>query len=325
MRRAFLPASLLVACTVSHADVTVRMQWGLLYRLSVIEPGADPQLPIATILTRIKGNRAYSDIAPYQAYSTVTITDLSRGEVTLIDPKSRRYATITMMDYLAKLANAVGANMSPGAKRVFLKNKRFDFESHDAGRSDKVNGIDVIERETTANFLADLFSEQQDAPRDTIEFRSWTPRPSEFERMAALRELAAYYDRDKGLDNPATVMIHVFGALPGVGESASKMVAEIFKNSSVVLRMQMRLTVLGFGAIMDEGEKRIVAQFGRASKGGETGPGDTKPEETKPVRAKFDDTFASMTWTWKSYRPTRCRTKSSPSPQATCRLPPTTY
>ena len=69
LRRSFLPALLLVACTSLYADVTMRMSWEMKINMAI--PGAVPQLPFKEFLTRIKGDRSYAAIGPI-----IAVTDL---------------------------------------------------------------------------------------------------------------------------------------------------------------------------------------------------------------------------------------------------------
>ncbi|MGA2038696.1 MAG: hypothetical protein ABSH42_05410 [Bryobacteraceae bacterium] len=255
-RRALLPALLLVACTSLHADVTMRMVWD--FKINVALPTPMPQLPFNEILTRIKGDHGYAAIGPI-----VAITDLATGKVTLLDPKAQQYATVAMADYLSKVAGASGQHTQdiPDQAKQILATMKFDAESRDTGRTDRIHGIDAYEREVVVNISIPVpIPGQANGLHLSLKIQIWKPKASEFERVPALHELAAYNERNKGFGDPSTVLRQVFGSMPGMGDHLSKMVDELTKGGNVSLGMHMGIFVPGLAKILEQmGAKGLPA------------------------------------------------------------------
>jgi hypothetical protein len=255
-RRALLPALLLAACTSLHADVTMRMVWD--FKINVALPTPMPQLPFNEILTRIKGDHGYAAIGPI-----VAITDLATGKVTLLDPKAQQYATVAMADYLSKVAGASGQHTQdiPDQAKQILATMKFDAESRDTGRTDRIHGIDAYEREVVVNISIPVpIPGQANGLHLSLKIQIWKPKASEFERVPALHELAAYNERNKGFGDPSTVLRQVFGSMPGMGDHLSKMVDELTKGGNVSLGMHMGIFVPGLAKILEQmGAKGLPA------------------------------------------------------------------
>jgi len=271
-RRLLLPALFLVACTSLYADVTMRMSFDLKTNMTV--PGAVPQLSFKEILTRIKGDRSYS-----KAGTFVTVTDNSRSEVTLIDTETQRYAIITMADYLAKLHGVSGQNsenLREAAKQM-MANIKFDIQSQETGRTNRIQGIDVYEREVVVNMSIPVpMPGQENGMQVSMKFQTWKPKASEFERVPALKELATYSDRNQGFNNPATMLRQLVSAMPGMGENADKMMAEVTKGGSVALGMRIGFFMPGLAKMMEQAQAQAKAK-GDAVPAAPALPADDKP------------------------------------------------
>jgi hypothetical protein len=258
IRRILLPALLLVACTSLYADVTMRM--GLELKFNVALPGPAPQMPFNEISTRIKGDRSYAVIGPI-----VAVTDLSTGKITLLDAKGQRFATVAMADYISKLSGAGGPggqNMPEEAKQMLAKIK-LEAESHDTGRTSRIQGIDAVEREVVIHMSIPVpIPGQENGLRIDLKMQIWKPAPAEFARVPALRELAAYNERNKGFGDPSVILHQMFGTMPGVGDQIGRMSDEMKKGGQVMLGMRIGLFVPGLAKMMQTmGKGEFVAML----------------------------------------------------------------
>jgi hypothetical protein len=258
IKHSFLPALFLVVCTSLHADVTMRMAFD--FKINMAVPGGAPSLPFNEMVTRIKGDRGYASMGPI-----VALTNLATGQMTLLDPKGQRFATMAMADYLSKIGGAQGqatANIPEQAKQILAMIK-FDTQSHDTGRTDKIQGIDAYEREVVVDMSIPVpLPGQEKGLHLIMKFQLWKPQPGEFERVPALRELAAYNERNKGLSDPATILRQMFSSLPGMGDNASKMVGELTKGGNVMLAMHMGVAVPGLAKMMEQMQPNSTASLG---------------------------------------------------------------
>jgi hypothetical protein len=237
-----------------YADVTMRM--GFDFKINLALPGAMPQLPFNEMLTQVKGDRGYAVFGPI-----VAVTDLSTGKIALLDAKTKRYASIAMADYLSKITGSGGEgaqamqNMPEEAKQI-LANIKFDAESHDTGRTDRIQGIDAYEREVVIHMSIPVpLPGLENGLQVNLKMQVWKPKPSEFDRVPALRELAAYNERNKGFGDPSAALRQMFGALPGMGDHLGQMVEEMQKGGKVILGMRMGIYVPGLGAMLDKAGK----------------------------------------------------------------------
>jgi len=248
LRRIILANLLLVGCTSLYADVTMRMGFDLKVNLTL--PTPMPQLPFNEMVTRIKGDRAYVTMGPVNA-----ITDLSTGKIMLLDPKARLYASLAMADYLAKAGGATGRNMQgmPEEAKQILANIKFDSESRDTGRTDRIQGIEAFEREVAIHVSIPVpIPGQENGLQLNLKLQIWKPTAAEFQRVPQLRELAAYNDRNKGVGDPATVIRQMFGSVPGIGDRLSKVVEEMTAGGNAVLGMHLGLFVPGLAKLAEQ-------------------------------------------------------------------------
>jgi len=248
LRRTILPVLFLAACASLQADVTMRMS--MVMKINMAVPAAVPQLPFNEVLTRIKGDHGISTMGSF-----TTVTDISRDEITLIDNDGQRYAIIPMADYLAKSQAAGGASMQnlPDQAKQMLANVKIDVASHDTGRTDRIAGIDAFEHEVDVNMSIPVpIPGQENGLQMNFRFHTWKPKPGETERVPALRELAAYNDRNQGFNNPMNMMRQMFSAMPGMSEGAGKIADEMKKGGSVIIGMEMGIFMPGLAKMMEQ-------------------------------------------------------------------------
>src|SRR6516165_3207067 len=110
------PGLVLVLWSSAPADVTLR-QTSTIKLPSFIPPEFQAELreqlqrsmPAETLL-RIRGDKTYQSYGPLAA-----IADYGRNEVTLLDPKGKRYASVPLADFGDRLAAAFKSSVSGGA------------------------------------------------------------------------------------------------------------------------------------------------------------------------------------------------------------------
>jgi hypothetical protein len=147
---------------------------------------------------------------------------------------------------------AEAAKAAEAAKQA-LANVKFDVESHETGRTDRIGGVAVFEREVVVNMSLPVpIPGQENGMQMTMKLQVWKPNPSELDRMPALRELATYTDRNQGFNNPAAMLRQIFSAMPGMSEGTSKLVEEMKKGGSVTLGMHMGFFMPGLAKMMEQ-------------------------------------------------------------------------
>jgi hypothetical protein len=241
---------LLSASVLLDADVTVRQSFD--YKMNLPIPGAQvPQLPFREILMRIKGDRAYSETGTMNS-----ITDAATGQVTMLDPKTSRYATATLAEYVAALEQAVSANAMPEQAKAMLSQIKVDVDSHDTGRTERIQGVDAAEREIVTTLTIPIpIPGQEKGMRVVVKIDMWKPAPGAAERVPWLREMTSFYSRTMDVNNPFTMLRQMFTAI-GLGQGMDKMVREMASGGAVTLRMHMAVLMPDLANLMGQARAR---------------------------------------------------------------------
>ncbi len=244
----------LSACTLLDADVTVRQSFE--YKMNLPNPGAQvPQFPFHEMSMRIKGDRAYC-----QTGWMTSITDASTGQVTMLDPKTSRYATATMAEYMAALQNSVSGNAMPEQAKALLSQIKADVESHDTGRRERIQGVDAAEREIVLTLTIPVpIPGQENGLRVLVKMQVWQPGAEAAARIPWVREMTSYYNRAMDVNNPLNMMRQMFTAIPGFGGVMDKMVKEMAKGGGVALRMHVAVVMPDLANLMAQARAKDAA------------------------------------------------------------------
>ena len=136
---------------------------------------------------QIKGDRVYTSMG--QMFS---VTDYAKGEITLVDPKTKHFATVPLAEFPAKILAAQKLPaMPPDAQRIF-DNMRLEVKNSKTGQTATIHGIGTEE-----NLLV-ISMEVTAGMQMRTEIHNWVAGADELQRTPALRELAAYIGRPKG-------------------------------------------------------------------------------------------------------------------------------
>src|SRR6516225_4566797 len=128
------PALVLLLWSAASADITLR-QTSTIKLPSFIPPEFEADIrdqlqrsmPAETVL-RIRGDKAYASYGPLAA-----IADYRRNEVTLVDPKSQRYAILPLAEFGDRFAAALQATVLRGASQPPAQSPRFDVTAKKTG------------------------------------------------------------------------------------------------------------------------------------------------------------------------------------------------
>jgi hypothetical protein len=178
--------------------------------------------------TQIKGDRVRTSMG--QMFSVV---DYSKGEVTVVDQKTRRCATVPLAEYPAKLlAVQKMPAMPPDAQRIF-DNMKLDVKTSKTGQTATIHEI------RTEEHLLVITMEVTAGMQVRSEIHLWSVAADDLKRTPDLRELAAYAGRPKGGLDPVEMMTKALAGLPGMGEKLRGPMQEMMKAAGgAVLRMR---------------------------------------------------------------------------------------
>jgi len=238
VRRSFLaPGLLLLLWSAVPADVTLR-QTTTIKLPSFIPPEFQAQMreqlqrnmPAETLL-RISGDKAYASYGPLSA-----IADYGRNEVTLLDPKAKRYATVPLADFGDRFAAALKATVSRGAGQPLGQNLHFDVSTKKTGQVASTQGVQAEQSLTEVTMQMPPLTQIPAGPSDAafstlrLEMRSWVAQAAEIRRVPALKELAEYTERSMRALDPSELLNKALSAVPGFTEQLGEALSKLAKS-----------------------------------------------------------------------------------------------
>ena len=224
----------LCAAQAGRADLTMRHTFTLKFAsflppqaLDAIKQQLGDRLSQGSTL-ELKGDRVRTAMG--DMYS---VADYAKGEILLVDPKTKRFATVPLAEYAAKvMGSQVLPAMPPDAQRIF-DNMKLDVKTSKTGKTETTHGIRTEENVLTISM------EMGAGMQMRMEIHNWTASAEELNGMPALHDLANWAGRKReGLD-PMEMMSKAMTSLPGLGEKLRAPMQEMMKGTpGVVLRMQ---------------------------------------------------------------------------------------
>ena len=178
---------------------------------------------------QIKGQRVRASLGALYA-----IIDYARGEVTLVDPRSRRFATEALSEFAAHRAAA--DRILPGTQDVL---NRLKFNS----RSSKMPSAAVILGTATEEDRVEMTMDVMPGVQLRGETRTWSVALTDLRRQPNLNELADYIARPGyGLD-PATALSQGLAAMPAMVDKVRGPAQDRMKPAD---RLALRMRVASF-------------------------------------------------------------------------------
>jgi hypothetical protein len=223
-----------------RADTTVR------YHTDIeINPGVG--IPVAAVdqalggmrdmVIRIRGDKAHTSQGRF-----TSIVNLMTQDLTLIDPASKRFVTLSPAQYAEQLKAAVPA--VPDQARAALAAMKTHIESRSTGRTASIQAIQAEEQEFV--LTVDMLLPGGPAPSTPfmkMAMQVWTAKPEETQRVPALQEFRNYTAAASSSINPVEMIKQVLSAMPGLGDSLVGMVEERAKSGGLTLRTRIELSM----------------------------------------------------------------------------------
>jgi hypothetical protein len=251
--RGFLVLLLLSSPALLHADTTIRFKMDMKLAAGLppaateqIAKNQKTQFPRETVV-EIKGDKGYSNTG-----RTISLMDLTKQQITLVDPEHKLFATVYIKDFPGAIGAAMTLPSMPLAAQKFLASIKPDFSMQKMGKTDAILGIQAEETEWTISLQMQVPAGLPPGlgtlkPGDTITLmkmvmRIWTPLPSEVTRVPALSEFAAHSWQALSAD-PATSMQQMLPNFPGLSDGLAKMAQEMSKTTGPALRTHVELYV----------------------------------------------------------------------------------
>jgi hypothetical protein len=194
------------------------------------------------VVLRVKGTRSITSSGQF-----LLIVDQEKDTVTMLDPKGKRYATVSMADYGDKLKAAMP--MLPPEARQMLENVKIDVKTDKTGKTQMIKNIQAEEQLVTV--MIEMPGPMAAMGGMKMEMHMWTAAKPELERVPALKELANYASSKAAGTNAAAMMSRMFSQIPGFGDKLKGPMEEMLKaTSQAVLRTEMKMMMPGSAKMM---------------------------------------------------------------------------
>jgi TonB family protein len=234
--RILLPALLvgLSAGPAARADLTF---W---YKLTLKAGEGMPNEASAAVLHAMKAippetvTRIRGDMSRSEAMGRVTLMDYARRQVTVLDPREKRFATVPFDEFPAAVP--------PPADAVEAQ-RNIDVYAAETGRFARVYGISVQEHAIVMSLVIPGSSGQPLEVR--VDMGLWLPLADETARVPELNEYAAWAARVRGSRDPMEMLNRLFAAVPGFSQqmrAATESLREAGDAPPLKVQIEVRMT-----------------------------------------------------------------------------------
>jgi len=234
---AALTCLLLIPAALS-ADVT--LQYKVQYHLNAALPAALTQamdtarLTPSEITIHVSGGRSLT------AQGALTsISDLSTGKITLLDPVHQHFATVPISQFADQAASAIPK--MPAAAQGVMASMKMTTDSRATGRTAEIQGIQADEHEFILSMGMQMTPDAPPTAVMKMVMQLWQAKPEEMNRNPALREfVAAGTQQMSGID-PTEMFQKLFAQFPGMGDSLDTFMKDVAATHSVTLRTHLEM------------------------------------------------------------------------------------
>ena len=224
---------LLAVCAITlSADVTVHYKVEIKSPLAAAMPQAAEQLKKmpSDITMQVKGVKARSDSG-----AVIAIADVSSNQVIVLDTAGKKYAEATQEQYLSAIVQGMPA--LPDAVKQLMAMLKVNTDSKMTGRTATIATIEGEERQITLTVDSAGIPGAPAGPLMRFVISAWTSKESEAARVPAIREMSAISQSALAGSNGLENLKKILDMLPGVGDGVKKLLQDLHKPNSMLLRM----------------------------------------------------------------------------------------
>jgi len=174
------------------------------------------------------------------AGALTSIVNATTGEITLLNPKTKQFATAATASY----AGFGATQPLPPEAQQMLASLKVDVKTSKTGQTGSINNLLAEETLITLTIAG-----PDPATSLRIDMDECLPAASEFDRVPALKELRSC-SAAAGLSDPSAIVDKIFAQLPGASAKLSEAVKALSAKGSVVLKMQAAAHAPGLGALL---------------------------------------------------------------------------
>ena len=227
----------LLSGVTARADLTLRHSFTFKFAAFVppeIQSQAGQQMKAVLpdeVLVRVKGDRVYSSFGPL-----FTVTDYGHNQITLLNPKSKEFATVPLNEYFDRVGAAQQIPALPPEVQRALGDLNFDVQTRMTGQASMIQGMRAEENVLVLAINAPGLQGVPSAMR--LEMQFWVAQAAGIRGLPALRELADYAERAQRAFDPAQMIQKTFSMLPGMSNSLRAPLEQLIKaNNGLVLKV----------------------------------------------------------------------------------------
>jgi len=233
---------------------------GSFYRPALVLLSAVPALLKADATIRYQIETSVARLADQKSSSAVymkgnkgatvddhetTIVDFAKQEVTIMDPKRRKYAMIPATEYGDRMSQRMSSAMSQGAAvEEALKSMKGTCATKESVSTETIQGIQTQERDVTCSMTMPMPAGVQQGTGGAMTGmgmklvrRTWSATPGERVRVPGLWQLSGFELWQKYFMNPTGGFAKI---MPGV---MAPLMEAMDKNQVVMLRMTMEMSM----------------------------------------------------------------------------------
>ena len=236
-RTAVLTCLLLIPAALC-ADVTLRYR--VQYHLNATLPAALTQamdtarLAPSEIMVQVSGGRSLTAQGAFNS-----ISDLSTGKITLLDPIRQHFATVPISEFADDATVAIPK--IPAAAQGMMASMKVTADSRATGRTAEIQGIQAEEREYVLSIGMPMAPDAPPTAVVKMVMQIWTAKPEEMTRNPALREFVASGTQQKGGINPTELFQKLLAQFPGISDSLASLMKDLAATHSITLRMHSEM------------------------------------------------------------------------------------
>ncbi len=236
--------SLFVGLTLAlRADVNIRYKND--FKFASFLPPAINQQALGTLnsamppsaVMRIKGNKGYST-----AGKLISIIDVSKQEITLVDAVNKKFATLPIKDFSNQLEGAMPPTPADGGPMKSLKS---NVSTRKTGRTEVIQGLRADESEIIMSMdLPDAVGPLPAGPFIKMVMHVWNVQPEEVLRVPELREWVGYNAYANYVMDPLALMQRIFARMPGMGQGLTSLIEQRSKAPMLKSHVEVYLPVM---------------------------------------------------------------------------------
>lgn len=184
----------------------------------------------------------------------VMLADYSKGVITLMDTKTKQFASSPLASYADQVAAIQKQRMPilPQQAQQLFSSMKFDVKTEQTGKKAVIQEIGT--EENLLVILVEIPNPSGAPMQMRMEMHRWIASPEEANRVPALKELELYGSLPKSGLDPVEMMTKSLANFPGLADKLQGSLKDLTRNAGKAMpRMQMALYAPAMAAMFGSG------------------------------------------------------------------------